>query len=84
MIRDHFYMSLLGLLCFCPTGLFGVIRALQAHEMKQPSSLIYWPKLAAIYGRHALRWAILSTLIGTMLWTIILIYHLVHEEHPIW
>ncbi|CAF0959408.1 unnamed protein product [Rotaria sordida] len=84
MIRDHLYISIIGLLCFFPTGIFGLIRAMQANEMKRSSSLLYWPKLAAIYGRHALRWAILSILIGTMLWTIFIIYHLLREQHLLW
>ncbi|CAF1325449.1 unnamed protein product [Rotaria magnacalcarata] len=84
MVQDHLYISIMGLLCFFPTGIFGLIRAMQASEMKRSSSLLYWPKLAAIYGRHALRWAILSILIGTMLWTIFIIYHLLREQHPLW
>ncbi|CAF0792352.1 unnamed protein product [Didymodactylos carnosus] len=56
MVRDHFCMAIIGLLCFFPTGIFGLVRATQAYEMKRPSSLVFWPKLAAIYGRHALRW----------------------------
>ncbi|CAF1221337.1 unnamed protein product [Adineta steineri] len=84
MIRDHLYISIIGLLCFFPTGIFGLIRAMQAYEMKRPSSLVYWPKLAAIYGRHALRWAILSILIGTILWIIFIIYRLLREQHPLW
>jgi hypothetical protein len=84
MVRDHLYISILGLLCFFPTGIFGLIRAIQAYKMKRSSSIVYWPRLAAIYGRHALRWAILSILIGIMLWTIFIIYHLLREQHPLW
>lgn len=84
MVRDHLYISIVGLLCFFPTGIFGLIRAMQANELKRASSLVYWPKLAAIYGRHALRWAILSILIGIMLWTIFIIYHFLRDEHPLW
>jgi hypothetical protein len=84
MVRDHLYLSIIGLLCFFPTGIFGLIRSMQAYEMNRPSSVVYWPKLAAIYGRHALRWSILSILIGTILWTIFIIYRLLREQNSLW
>ena len=84
MVRDHLCVSLLGLFCFFPTGIFGLIRAVQAYQLKQPSSLVYWPKLAAIYARHSLRWAVLSILIGTMLWTTFVIYRLLRDQHAVW
>ncbi|CAF2779407.1 unnamed protein product [Rotaria sp. Silwood2] len=84
MVRDHLYISIIGVLCFFPTGIFGLIRSMQANEMKRSSSILYWPKLAAIYGRYALRWAILSILIGTMFWTIFIIYYLLREQHILW
>ena len=84
MISDHLCISFLAVFCFFPTGLFGLIRAIQAHRIKRSLSPVYWPKLAALYGRHALRWSVLSILIGTMLWTFYFIYRLLEERHPIW
>lgn len=84
MISDHLCISILAVLCFFPTGLFGLIRAIQARRIKRSLSPVYWPKLAALYGRHALRWSVLSILIGTMLWTFFFIYRLLEERHPIW
>ena len=84
MIQDHLYISIVGFLCFFPTGIIGLIRAMHAYEMKRSTSLLYWPKLAAIYGRHALRWSILSILIGTILWISFIIYRLLRQQRSLW